>query len=152
MSKLKFEDDFDESWKQVTEYVSSLQDKLEDDKKVKECLRKVGQHIQKLVKQFAPRPSKHPSYSDAGKGNYKHIVDDIKYTVRKSRANGQYYVSVHGGKWTGYKWLWVNDGHLTQNGDWVEGTHFVDKAETASQDGISEIVDEYLKEALKDNG
>lgn len=152
MSKLKFEDDFEESWKDVTAYVASLQDKLEDEQVVKKCLKQIGKHIQKCVKQYAPRPTKHPSYSDAGKENYKHIVDDISYTVRKSQMNGQYYVSVRGGKWTGYKWLWVNDGHFSQKGNWVKGTHFVDKAEAAADNGINEIVDEYLKEALEDNG
>ena len=73
----------------------------------------------------------------------------MKVTASQIR---QYYVSVRGGKWTGYKWLWVNDGHFSQKGNWVKGTHFVDKAEAAADNGINEIVDEYLKEALEDNG
>lgn len=148
MGGLKIEDDFDESWEDIKKYVSSLQNKIEDENKIKSCLREIGKHIQKYVKQYAPKPSKNPSYSDAGKSNYKHIIDDIKYNVKKSRSNGQYYVSVHGGKWTGYKWKWVNDGHFTTAGTWVSGTHFVDKAEQSSEDGINEIVDKYLKEAL----
>ena len=90
------------------------------------------------------------AYSDAGKGQYKHIMDDIGYSVKKSRSTNQWYVSIHGKKWTGYKWLWVNDGHTTKEGTWVEGNHFVDKAEAASSGEVDKIIDGYLKEAIGD--
>lgn len=149
MGGLSFDDDFEEQWLSVEKYIGSIQDKLEDETTIKSCLRDIGNVIKKYVKQYAPRPSEHPSYSDAGKGNYKHIVDDIKSSVKKSRANGQYYVTVHGGKWTGYKWLWVNSGHVDEQGNKIEGCHFVDKAEVASEKDIETIVDKYIKDAME---
>jgi len=149
MSGFKIEDDFQEQWEDIQHYIGSIQDKLEDDNAVKACLREIGNCIKKAVKQYAPKRSQNPSYSDSGKGNYKHIVDDITYNVKKSRSSGQYYVSVHGGKWTGYKWLWVNDGHVATNGTKVPGNHFIDKAEKASEKNVQDIVDKYIKSALE---
>lgn len=149
MGSLEFVDDFEEQWSDIEAYVGSLQYKITDEKKLKSCLREIGKHIARFVKQYAPSRTQHPSYSDVGKGEYKHIVDDVKYSVKKSKLTKQLYVSVHGGKWTGYKWLWVNDGHVMRDGTWVPGTHFVDKAEKASDDGIDDIIDQYIEEAFK---
>lgn len=149
MGSFEVVDDFQEQWTDIEKYVGSLQDKITDERKIKDCLKEIGKYIARFVKQYAPSRSSNPSYSDAGKGNYKHIVDDVKSSVRKNRFNRQYYVSVHGGKWTGYKWLWLNDGHMMKNGRWVPGTHFVDKAEKASADGVDDIVDKYIEEAFK---
>lgn len=149
MGGIKPIDDFQEQWTDIEKYVGSLQEKIADEKKLKSCLREIGKHIARFVKQYAPAKTDNPSYSDAGKENYKHIVDDIQVSVRRNKFNKQYYVSVHGGKWTGYKWLWVNTGHVTRNGTPVPGNHFVDKAEKASEDGINEIVDKYIEDALK---
>lgn len=150
MSDFEAYDDFDEAWADVKAYVGSLQDKITDEGVLKKCLKEVGQQVSKLVKRYAPSKSQNPSYSDVKGGEYKHIIDDIKFSVKRNKLNKQWYVSVHGGKWTGYKWLWLNDGHLTTDGDWVEGNHFVDKAEAASIDVVNNIVDKYLQEALKD--
>ena len=149
MGGLNITDDFDEAWKDVQEFVGSIQDQITNEGAVKRCLREIGKEIQKIVKKFAPKRSKHPSYSDAGKDQYAHIIDDITFSVKKSRTTKQHYVSVHGRKWTGYKWLWVNDGHLTKDGEWVEGCHFVDKAEAASAEVVNTIVDKYIKDALE---
>lgn len=148
MSGLAFEDNFDECWKDIEIYVGSMLDKITDEKTTKDCLKDIGKHIKENVKRYAPKRSEHPSYSDFKKSEYKHIVDDIKAVVRKSRTTGQYYVSVRGGKTTGYKWLWINNGHVATNGDFIQGTRFVDKAEEASQDGVNQIVDRYIKGAL----
>lgn len=149
MSDFKVVDDFQEQWSDIEKYVGSLQDKITDEKKLKECLREIGKYIARFVKQFAPPRTDHPSYSDAGKANYKHIVDDVKVSVKKNKFTKQSYVSVHGGKWTGYKWLWVNDGHVMKDGTLVAGNHFLDKAEKASEDGINDIVDKYIEEVFK---
>lgn len=149
MGGLTFSDNFEESWSDIERYVGSLQEKLEDEKTIKSCLKSVGEHIKQNVKRYAPKHSQNPSYSDFNKSEYKHILDDITFVVKKSKSAGQYYVSVKGGKTTGYKWLWVNNGHVAQNGTFVQGTHFVDKAEQSSADGINEIVDNYIKEAME---
>lgn len=149
MGGINITDDFDEAWKDVEQFVGSIQDKIADEGAIKRCLKEIGQEIQKNVRRFAPRRSQKPSYSDAGKNQYAHIMDDITYNVKKSKASKQYYVSVHGKKWTGYKWLWVNDGHVMKDGTWVSGNHFVDKAEAASSDAVNTIVDKYIKDALE---
>jgi len=149
MSGFTINDNFEESWADIEKYVGSLQDRLEDEKTIKTCLKEVGNHIKQNVKRYAPKHSKNPSYSDLNKSEYKHILDDITYVIKKSKSAGQYYVSVKGGKATGYKWLWVNNGHVAKNGTFVQGTHFVDKAEQASADGINQIVDNYIKEAME---
>lgn len=153
MGGIKISENFDEVMVSIRQEVALIQKELEDDKAVRQCLKNIGKALQKHVKKFAPNHSLHPSYSDVySKSMYKHIKDDVQYSVKKSRLSKQLYVSVHGGDWTGYKWLWVNDGHTTQKGEWIPGTHFVDKAVSASQDEISQIVDEYIKEALGNNG
>lgn len=149
MGGFSINDDFQEQWKDIETYVGSLQDIL-DENKLKKMFKEIGAVVAKAVKRYAPRRSQNPSYSDAGKGQYKHIMDDIGYSVKKSRSTNQWYVSIHGKKWTGYKWLWVNDGHTTKEGTWVEGNHFVDKAEAASSTEVDKIIDGYLKEAIGD--
>lgn len=150
MSGFKITDNFEESWAEIEAYVASLQDKIADEKDIKRFLRDIGKSIAKAVKRYAPRRSQNPSFSDFPKSEYKHIIDDIGYSVKKSKSTNQWYVSVHGKKWTGYKWLWVNDGHLTKDGDWMEGNHFVDKAEAASSQEVNDIIDKFMKDALKD--
>lgn len=149
MGGLKISDDFDEAWADIEKYVGSLQEVM-DESKIKKMLKEIGASVAKAVKRYAPKRSQNPSYSDDGKGQYKHIMDDIGYSVKKSRSTNQWYVSIHGKKWTGYKWLWVNDGHMTRDGEWVEGNHFVDKAEAASSAEVDKIIDGYLKEAIGD--
>lgn len=149
MGGMKITDDFDESWKDVQEFVGSLQDIIADEGAVKRCLKEIGVTIQQAVRKFAPKRTQKPSYSDTGKGRYVHIMDDITYNVKKSKSTKQYYVTIHGRKWTGYKWLWVNDGHVMKDGTWVSGNHFVDKAEATSSDAVNTIVDRYIKDALE---
>lgn len=149
MGGFKIEDNFDECWTDIEQYVSEIQDKIGDEQSIKSCLREIGKYIQKAVKQYAPKRSTNPSYSDVSKSEYKHIMDDITYSVKKSRANGQHYVTIKGGKKTGYKWLWVNNGHVAKDGTNIPGNHFVDKAEKASEKGVQDIVDKYIKDALE---
>lgn len=136
----------DDGWRELEEYVGTLQTKM-DDKTLKQVLRKVGQAMKKKVLQYAPGKTQNPSYADFNQSEYKHIREDITYKVRKS-STGQLYVSVKGGKTTGYKWHWLNEGHIAQNGRFVPGTHFVDKAEASSADDINEAIDEFLEDIL----
>lgn len=152
MAGLKFEDDFEKNWDDIQKFVGELQNKVSDEKLIKRMLREIGKYIKEVVHKYAPARSANPSYSDAGMDNYKHIVDDITFSVKRSKSEDNHYVSIKGGKWTGYKWLWVNDGHVAQDGTFVPGCHFVDKAEKASTDGVNEIVEKYVKEALRNDG
>lgn len=151
MGGLNFEDNFGESLEDIGKYIGTLQDKIENEKAVKTMLKDIGVHIKKVVKNFAPKKSANPSYSDFNESEYKHVVDDITYKVKKSQATGKYYVSIKGGKKTGYKWLWINDGHVMKNGQFVRGNHFVDKAEEAAEEGVNQIIDSFIKEVLEKN-
>lgn len=137
-----------EEWKDIEHYVANLQNKMNDNE-LKKVLRKIGAQVKKKVKQYAPNKTQNPSYSDFGEGEYKHIKDDITYKVKKS-SSGQLYVSVKGGKTTGYKWHWVNEGHIAQNGHFIPGTHFVDKAEASASDDINDAVDKFMEDLFKD--
>lgn len=138
----------DEGWRKIEDYVGNLQNKMNDEN-LRKVLRKIGTVTKKKVQQYAPEHSTAPSYADFSEGEYKHIKDDIKFVVKKS-STGELYVSVRGGKTTGYKWLWVNDGHIAQDGSYVPGTHFVDKAEATAEDDINRTIDAFMEDILKD--
>lgn len=118
---------------------------IADEKEQKKVLREVGTCIKKYVKQYAPDKTNKPSN---GK-EYKHIKDDVTFQVKKSKDNDNLYVSVKGGKTTGYKWVFLNNGFTDRGGHFHNGTQFVDKAETASEQEVSKIIDDYIKEVLK---
>jgi hypothetical protein len=139
MSGLKMTTNGDEVLADLTEYVGQIQDKLDDDT-IKECLREIGKTIKGYVRQYAPKRSKK---------NQTHIIDDIKSSVKKSKTTGNYFVTVSGGPGSGYRWNWVNGGHVAANGRFVEGNHFVDKAEKACEPEVMTIVDKYIERALK---
>lgn len=141
----------DDGWKQIESNVSALQNKM-DDNSLKQILRKIGKILKDKVKSYAPNRSESPSYSDFPPGQYKHVVDDVKFEVKRSQSTGQIYVSVKGGKESGYKWLWLNDGHLTASGTMVPGTHFLDKAQRASEQEIDDAVNNFLEEILNGLG
>lgn len=73
---------------------------------------------------------------------YVHMQDEVSYKVKKSKT-GALYVSVRGGKMTGYKWHLVNDGTINTN-----PTHFIEAAESRSEAEIEKAIDVMIKEAL----
>ena len=50
MGGMKITDDFDESWKDVQEFVGSIQDIITDEGAVKRCLKEIGQEKIKVIK------------------------------------------------------------------------------------------------------
>lgn len=80
---------------------------------------------------------------------YVHIKDDVKFTVRKDKM-GNLYVSVKGGKYTGYKWLQLNDGHIARDGKtFVPGTKFMDRAIRDSEPDVNRLISEMLKKVVQ---
>ncbi len=77
-----------------------------------------------------------------GSRPYVHMQDDISYKVKKSKT-GALYVSVRGGKMTGYKWHLVNDGTVKTN-----PTHFIETAENKSGQEIEQAIDRMIAEVL----
>mgnify|MGYP000855192531 CR=1 FL=1 len=80
---------------------------------------------------------------------YVHVKDDVKFTVKKDKM-GNLYVSVKGGKYTGYKWLQLNDGHIARDGKtFVPGTKFMDRALQASEGDIESAIHDLLKKVVQ---
>lgn len=134
--------DLDKSgWEDIQKEVGQIQ-RMFNDNDIKEILRKIGTAIKKHVKEYAPKSE------ESRKMGEKHIKDDITFKIKKNR-NGELYVSVRGGRDTGYKWNWVNGGHIAQNGKFIPGSHFVDKAQISAESDINSILDNYLKKVVE---
>lgn len=72
--------------------------------------------------------------------NYVHMKSDVKVKVKKSK-DGRRYVSIGGGKKTGYKWHMVNDGTVN-----TQGNNFMDKAVRKSQAEINQLISDMMRE------
>lgn len=81
--------------------------------------------------------------------NHKHMADDVKYTVKKSRNSGDLYLSVRGGKMTGYKWHLLNDGTRNPDGSiHTPATHFIDETMRQSEAEINALIDSYIGKVI----
>lgn len=107
--------------------------------------------ILKLQTEIAlPKSEKRYETRKGRRREHKHLKDDVKYWVGRAKKTNQQYVSVFGGKDTGYKWGWVNDGHMNaRDGSFVPGIHFLEKALKRSEGMIDTTIDEHLSEAVK---
>lgn len=134
--------------------LDSLPTALQDQEKT--VLRKVGNVIKKNVKSVMVKSDveqrakkKMPSNYDKSKP-YIHMKNDVKTSVRKDK-NGNLYVSVRGGKKTGYKWHMVSDGHLARDGStFVPGNNFMAKAVRASERDVNKLIDEMLRKVTEE--
>lgn len=115
----------------------------------------VGAILKLQVENALPRSEKEVDVRKSTRKKHIHLKDDVKYWAGKSKKTGNRYVSVYGGKDTGYKWGWVNDGHVFKKsrkqttGDWISGIHFLEKAMARAQGMIESTIDEYLEEAVR---
>lgn len=75
-----------------------------------------------------------------------HLADDVKMSVRVTDRKAS--ITVNGGKNTGGYWFMVDNGHVAQNGRFVQGAHFTDKAYNATE--VSEPVDKLIQEILNE--
>lgn len=84
-----------------------------------------------------------------GSRPYVHIKDDVRFTVKRNKQ-GNLYVSVKGGKYTGYKWGFLNDGHIARDGKtFVPGTKFMERALQVSQGDISTALHDIMKKVVE---
>lgn len=120
------------------------------EKESKKALKKIGIAVSSTVAMTAPVSDVEHYYYKGQKKNNVHIADDVVYRVKKSRKAGLYYVSVSGGKNTWQKWHLANDGHVAQNGRFISGNHFVEKAEIKSEQQIESIIEDFIGEVIKD--
>ncbi|MDR0925741.1 MAG: hypothetical protein LBN31_15470 [Hungatella sp.] len=80
---------------------------------------------------------------------YVHMKDDVRFTVKKNKQ-GALYVSVKGGKYTGYKWHLANDGHIARDGKtFVPGLKFMERALQASEGDIEAAINDMMKKVMQ---
>ena len=106
-----------------------------------QCLKMIGLTVKANVENALPRSDK------IKKKRVPHMKDDVTYTLKTSRT-GERYVSIRGGKKTASLWHLVNDGHVAENGTFVAGNHFVERAVSQSEKEIEQIADMFVEGIL----
>lgn len=138
--------DYEDAFLEINEMIRNIPDKLQAGERP--LLRKIGKSIKGNVE-------RNLSYSDVeekarkiqpsnydGSIPYVHMRDDVKAEVKKSK-DGDLYVIVKGGKMTGYKWNFLNNGTVH-----IRATNFMDKAMIDSEKEVESQIDEFLKRSI----
>lgn len=149
---MKVDIDYKESIAEIDRLIGSLPQELAEEEKV--VLKKIGDIVKKWVVFFLIRSDVEqrakktkPSNYD-GSRPYLHAKDEVLASVRKNK-NGDLYVSVRGGKKTGYKWNLISNGHIARDGrTWVPGNNFIEKALAKAQAEIENVIDEMLRKVV----
>lgn len=123
--------------------------KLAEDKR-REALEKIGVAVESAISTTVPRSDKKFYWYKGNKRESVHIADDIEYKIKKAKGTKELYVTISGGEKTWQKWHVANDGHMVQNGKFVPGNYFADKAVIKAENQIDDIVDSFLKEVVRD--
>ncbi len=141
--------DYEEGVAEIDEMLKNLPVQIQDQEKV--VLRKVGNAIKKNVLRYMRTSDVEQRAKEVSPSNYDgsrpyvHMKDDVKSSVRKDKL-GNYYVSVRGGKMTGYKWGPVSDGHIARDGTtFVPGNNFMGRAVNASEPEVDKLINDMLK-------
>ena len=150
---MKVNVDYEEAVMSIDEMIENLPKQLRENEKV--VLRKIGALVRGKVVQFLHDSGVEvrakqiaPSNYD-GTRPYVHMKDDVQYAVKKDKQ-GNLYVSVKGGKYTGYKWAPVDVGHIARDGTtYVPGLNFVGRAGNASEGEVEKLIDDMLKKVAE---
>lgn len=144
--------DYKESLFEIDQMIAKMPEKIQDQERA--VLRKIGNIVKKWVQYFLHRSGIEERAKEISPSNYdgsrpyEHVKDDVSYTVRKS-SDGNLYVSIKGGKKTGYKWHFINDGHVARDGrTWVPGTNFMEKALLKAQGEVELIINDMVKKVI----
>ena len=140
--------DYAEGIASIDEMLADLPEKLQGQEKI--VLRKAGNAIKKNVLRYMRNSDIEQRAKEVSPSNYDgsrpyvHMKDDVKSSVRKDKM-GNHYVSVRGGKMTGYKWGPVSDGHIARDGTtFVPGNNFMGRAVNAAEPEVERLIDEML--------
>lgn len=110
----------------------------------------IGAILKLQVENALPRSDKEVDVRKSTRKKHIHLKDDVKYWVGKSKRTGNRYVSVYGGKDTGYKWGWVNDGFIhAKSKNYVPGIHFLEKALSRAEGMIESTINDYLEDVVQ---
>lgn len=107
----------------ITETLKKMAKLPEKEQKnfLKNCGQIIKNHVIKSMERNKMR-------SKINRKDYIHMIDDIKVNIKKSKSGNQ-FASVGGGKNTGYKWRFLNDGAIDQRGNVLnEANHFMEEA------------------------
>lgn len=112
--------------------------KMDDNLKsnIKEVATEIGEQLKRNTEAAIPRASK-PTHG-------VHLADDVKLNVKATEKKAT--ITVSGGKKTGSLWFIVDNGHIAQNGRFVGGAHFTDKAYRATD--VETPVNRFIQEIL----
>ena len=146
--------DYEDGIASINKSIQGLPETLQEKEKV--VLKKIGNSIKKNVIKYMRvsdieqrAKNVQPSNYDGSKP-YVNMKNDVKRSVRKDKS-GNYYVSVRGGKMTGFKWGPVSDGHIARDGTtFVQGDHFMQRAVSASAGDVDRMIDAMIKEIVDD--
>lgn len=138
---------------EIDQMIAKIPEKIQGQESA--LLRKIGAIVKKWVKYYLHKSDIEsrakeikPSNQD-GSRPYLHVKDDITYSVRKNK-DGQVYVSIRGGKLTGYKWKFINDGHVARDGGtWVQGNNFMEKALQKASGEIESVIHDMVKKVVE---
>ncbi|WP_143318923.1 hypothetical protein [Clostridium sp. HBUAS56010] len=149
---MKVDIDYKESIFEIDQLINNLPKELDAEEKV--VLKKIGTIVKKWVIYFLHRSDIEQRAKEKAASNYDgsrpyiHAKDEVLSSVRKSK-NGDLYVSIRGGKKTGYKWNLISNGHVARDGrTWVPGNHFIEKALAKAQTEIDNAINEMLRKVV----
>lgn len=128
----------------VAEMLNAMKSVCEKEEKL--FLNRIGEIIKKHVR------NNMTWRSGIKKADYVHMQDDIKHVVKKDK-NGKMYVRVQGGKKTGYKWRFLNDGAIDKKGNvLVQATHFLEKSVKGSQSEVDTEANKLVERIVNADG
>lgn len=116
----------------LTNELFEMNDKLKS--RIKETATEIGQELKKNTEAAIPRSAK-PTHGT-------HLADDVKMSVKVTDKKAS--ITVNGGRKTGGYWFIVDNGHVAQNGRFVPGVHFTDKAYNATR--VAEPVNKLIED------
>lgn len=137
----------------INESLLQMPKKLYDSEN--KVLRRVGTVVKKNVERFLHDSDIEKRAKEVAPSNYDgsypymHMKDDVNAKVKKDKL-GIKYVSIGGGRLTGYKWHLLDQGHLARDGTtFVPGTNFIGRALSASEGEIEKSIDEMVKKVIE---
>lgn len=136
---------------EITQMIGKIEKDIQ--KEEKEALRKMAKVVKKNIENRLSRSDieekakKIQPKNYDGSRPYKHMKSDVKYSVSKDKS-GEIYAKIQGGKYTGYKWHFLNDGTVKNGRIHTRATHFIDNGLEDSKTEIDQIIDQLLKGVL----
>lgn len=103
---------------------------------IKDIAKEIGNELKSNTEIFIPR--------EAVAKHGVHLADDVKLSVTSNDKKTT--ITVKGGKQTGGYWFIVDNGHVAQNGKFVGGVHFTDKA--YENTSVLEKMDAFIQRLL----